>query len=478
MNPDVFSEPACGHNAGKSAKQRKAGCPAPKPGGAAGGCAFDGAMITLVPITDAAHVVHGPIACAGNSWDGRGSLSSGPDLYRRGFTSDLSEQDVVLGGEQKLYDTVLDVVRRHRPPAVFVYSTCVTASIGDDLDAVCSAAAEHTGVPVVPVHAPGFVGSKNLGNKLAGQALLEHVVGTVEPDLTTPYDVNLLGEYNIAGELWDVEPVLARLGIRVLASISGDARYRDVAAAHRARASMVVCSKALLSLARGLEERYGIGWFEGSFYGIAATGDALRRFADLLEGPASALRARAEQVIAEEEAAAAAALAPYRERLRGLRAVLYTGGNKSWSVVSALQDVGVEVVASSGKKTTADGVDRIGELLGDGGRVFADASAPELLAMVHELKADLLIAGGRNQYTALKGRVPFLDINQERHHAYAGYTGVVELARRVALAVENPVWDQVRAPAPWAPAPALPEPAAPPEPLALPEPLAVAGGAR
>jgi nitrogenase molybdenum-cofactor synthesis protein NifE len=449
MDGSVFTEPACDHNRAKSGKERRAGCPKPTPGAAAGGCAFDGAMITLVPIADAAHVVHGPIACAGNSWDGRGSLSSGPQLYRRGFTSDLSERDVVFGGEQKLYDTVVDVAARHAPAAVFVYSTCVTAAIGDDLDAVCTAAAEATGVPVIPVHAPGFVGGKNLGNRLAGEALLRHVIGTREPAYTTPYDVNLLGEYNIAGELWDVAPVLSRLGIRVLASVSGDGRYASVAAAHRARATMVVCSQALLGLARGLAERYGIPWFEGSFYGLAATAEALRGFARLLDPGEGGLLRRAEQVIAEEEATAVAALEPYRGRLSGTRAVLYTGGNKSWSVIAALRDIGVEVVASSGRKSTGGGVDRIHERLGPGGEVFADASGAELLALVRRTGADLLVAGGRNLYTALKGRIPFLDINQERHHAYAGYAGLVELGRQVDLAVHSPVWERVRRPAPW-----------------------------
>ncbi len=449
VDPTVFEEPACDHNRGKSAKQRQGGCPKPKPGAAAGGCAFDGAMITLVPIVDAAHVVHGPIACAGNSWDGRGSLSSGPTLYRRGFTTDVSEQDVVFGGEQKLYDTITDVVTRYRPPAVFVYSTCVTATIGDDLDAVCAAAAAATGVPVVPVHSPGFAGSKNLGNRLAGEALLQHVIGTQEPAYTTAYDVNLVGEYNIAGELWDVAPVLSRLGIRVLACISGDARYRDVAAAHRAKATMVVCSKALLGLARGLRERYGIPWFEGSFYGVRAMGDALRGLAGLLDSGDGALVRRAADLIAVEEAGALAALAPYRARLAGAKAVLYTGGNKSWSVVSALQDIGIEVVASGATKSTDGDVDKIHQLIGPNGRVITDGSPAELLRLVRELGADILIAGGRNQYTALKGRLPFLDINQERHIPYAGYVGVVELARRVDLALSSPVWTQVRAPAPW-----------------------------
>jgi nitrogenase molybdenum-cofactor synthesis protein NifE len=127
---------------------------------------------------------------AGNSWGGRGSLSSAPLLYKMGFTTDLSENDIIFGGEKKLYKAIQDVKERYSPAAVFVYSTCVTALIGDDLDAVCKAAAEKFAIPVIPVHAAGFTGSKNLGNRLAGEALLESVIGTAEPDYTTPYDIN------------------------------------------------------------------------------------------------------------------------------------------------------------------------------------------------------------------------------------------------------------------------------------------------
>jgi len=69
---EFFLEPACGHNREKKEEERKKGCSRPKPGSASGGCAFDGAQITLLPIADAVHLVHGPIPCAGNTWDNRG----------------------------------------------------------------------------------------------------------------------------------------------------------------------------------------------------------------------------------------------------------------------------------------------------------------------------------------------------------------------------------------------------------------------
>ncbi|TPQ46198.1 nitrogenase molybdenum-cofactor biosynthesis protein NifE, partial [Prosthecomicrobium hirschii] len=211
---DVFDEPACDKNQAKDAKAKKKGCSKPlTPGAAAGGCAFDGAKIALQPITDVAHLIHGPLACEGNSWDNRGAGSSGSDLWRRSFTTDLTELDIVMGqGERKLFRAVREIVERHAPPAVFVYATCVTALIGDDIEAVCRRAGERFGLPVVPVNAPGFVGSKNLGNKLAGEALLDHVIGTIEPDDVGPTDVNILGEFNLAGEFWMVKPLLDRLG--------------------------------------------------------------------------------------------------------------------------------------------------------------------------------------------------------------------------------------------------------------------------
>jgi nitrogenase molybdenum-cofactor synthesis protein NifE len=179
---ELLQEPGCEHNHQKNGEKKNKSCTQQaQPGAAQGGCAFDGAMIALVPITNAAHLVHGPIACAGNSWGSRGSLSSGSMLYKMGFTTDLSENDIIFGGEKKLYKAVMDIHQRYHPAAIFVYSTCVTALIGEDLDAVCQTAAKKIGVPVIPVNSPGFVGSKNLGNRIGGETLLEYVVGTAEP---------------------------------------------------------------------------------------------------------------------------------------------------------------------------------------------------------------------------------------------------------------------------------------------------------
>src|SRR5215470_1148762 len=430
----VFNEPACAKNANKTEAERKKGCTKQlQPGGAAGGCAFDGAKIALQPLTDVAHLVHGPIACEGNSWDNRGAKSSGSNIWRTGFTTDMNETDIVFGGEKRLYKAIKEIIEKYDPPAVFVYQTCVPAMIGDDINAVCKVASQKFGKPVIPVNSPGFVGPKNLGNKLAGEALLEHVIGTEEPDFTTPYDINIIGEYNLSGEFWQVKPLLDELGIRILSCISGDGKYRELAYSHRARAAMMVCSKAMINVARKMEERYGIPFFEGSFYGIEDSSDSLREIARLLieRGAPDELMVRTEAVIAREEAKAWAAIEPFKQRFEGKKVLLITGGVKSWSVVSALQEAGLELVGTSVKKSTREDKERIKELMGK------------------DAKADIMLSGGRSQFIALKASMPWLDINQERHHAYMGYVGMVKLVEEIDKALYNPIWEQVRKPAPW-----------------------------
>ncbi|MES9812523.1 MAG: nitrogenase iron-molybdenum cofactor biosynthesis protein NifE [Candidatus Thiodiazotropha sp.] len=448
----LLDEPACAHN-----KKSKSGCAKPKPGATAGGCAFDGAQIALLPIADVAHIVHGSIACAGSSWDNRGTRSSGSRLFRIGMTTDLTEQDVIMGrGEKRLFHSIKQAIDSYQPAAVFVYNTCVPALVGDDVGAVCKAAQERWQTPVVPVDAAGFYGTKNLGNRIAGDTMVKYVCGTREPDLLPEsaqregikvHDIAMVGEYNIAGELWHVLPLLDELGLRVLCTLSGDARFREVQTMHRSEANMMVCSKAMINVARKLQDAFGTPWFEGSFYGVRDVSQALRDFARLIDD--ADLTKRTEALIEREEVMIDQQLKPWREKLAGKKVLLYTGGVKSWSVIAALQDLGMQVVATGTKKSTEEDKARIRELMGREAVMLEDGNPRALINIVRDNDVDVLIAGGRNMYTALKARIPFLDINQEREFGYAGYTGMVELARQLVLTIDSPIWSAVRQTPPW-----------------------------
>ena len=405
-------------------------------------CAFDGAMIVLQPIADTAHLVHGPIACCGNAWEGRGTRSSQGEFHTMGFTTDMGEIDIVYGSEEKLLNAIKRTYEAVKPKAIFVYSTCVSGLIGEDIEAVCKRAENEFDIRVIPVNAPGFVGPKNLGNRIAGEVLLEHVIGTGEMPVLTHTDINLIGEYNIAGDLWLVEPLLVKAGMRILSRITGNATFEEITWAHQAKLNVVVCGRALINVAKEMERRYGIPYVEVSFFGSTEIAKALRAIAGKLQGfgtrvlgpGETGITQSVETLIKIEEKRMKQLLRSYRH-LRGKKAVLYTGGVKSWSFISALQDLGIEIVAVGTKKSTAEDEQKMRDLIGPGAPLVEDVTPKNLLALLKDREADMLIAGGRNKYLAAKEGYPFVDVNQERHIAYAGYAGLVNLAEQISNSV-------------------------------------------
>ena len=194
-----------------------------------------------------------------------------------------------------------------------------------------------------------------------------------------------------------------------------------------------------------------------------------------------------------EEARAWKRIGSYKARLSGKRVLLITGGVKSWSVVSALQEAGLEIVGTSVKKSTREDKEKIKEIMGDDAHMIDDMTPREMYKMLREARADIMLSGGRSQFVALKARMPWLDINQERHHPYGGYEGMVELVHEIDRALFNPVWQQVRIPAPWGddgatlgavpasaagpdatPASAATLPSPTPEPMPMPMPMPMA----
>ncbi len=128
--------------------------------------------------------------------------------------------------------------------------------------------------------------------------------------------------------------------------------------------------------------------------------------------------------------------------------MLFTGGVKTWSMVNALRELGVEVLAAGTQNSTLEDFHRMKALMHQDARIIEDTSTAGLLAVMREKLPDLIVAGGKTKFLALKTRTPFLDINHGRAHPYAGYEGMVTFARQLDLTVNSPIWPALNAAAP------------------------------
>ena len=401
-------------------------------------CVFCGSRVVLYPITDALHVVHGPIGCAAYTWDIRGALSSGKAQNRRSFSTDLREKEVIHGGEKKLKGCLLRWITEFQPKAVFVYSTCISGLIGDDVEAICRLASGTSGIPVIPVESEGFRGTKKDGYHAACEALLR-LVGTGDTKNIPKKSINILGEYNLAGETWIIKNYYETIGIQVIASITGDGRVEDIRRAHGASLNLVQCSGSMITLAKRMEELYGIPYKRVSYFGIEDTSAALYETADFFKD-AESLKA-SENLVREETLRVLGALKDYRRALEGRKAAIYVGGSfKAFSLVRALRHLGMETVIVGSQTGNAEDYKMLQSVCGEGTVIVDDTNPLELAHFIQEKKADLLIGGVKERPIAYKMGIGFCDHNHERKRPLAGFEGMIQFAKEVYSSVLSPVW--------------------------------------
>ncbi|EKD35255.1 MAG: Nitrogenase MoFe cofactor biosynthesis protein NifE, partial [uncultured bacterium] len=375
-------------------------------------CVFCGSRVVLYPIADALHLVHGPIGCAVYTWDIRGALSSGPELHRLSFSTDLQELDVIFGGEKKLAKALDELIDLHQPKAAFVYSTCIVGLIGDDLEAVCKKVSAEKGIPVLPVQSEGLKGNKRAGYEAACHAM-GRLVGTGDTTGISKHSINILGDFNLAGEIWLIREYFQRIGIEVVANITGDGRIADIQRSHGAALNVVQCSGSTMDLANMMKQQYGIPALRVSYFGVEDMAEALYTVARHFGEPEMMEKAR--RVVKEELAALLPELAKYKKALSGKKAAIYVGGAfKAFSLVKAFRLIGMDVVMVGSQTGTKEDYAELAEITDQGTIIVDDANPLELSSFLKEKDVDLFVGGVKERPIAYKLGVAFCDHNHER----------------------------------------------------------------
>jgi nitrogenase molybdenum-cofactor synthesis protein NifE len=401
-------------------------------------CVFCGSRVVLYPIADALHIVHGPIGCAAYTWDIRGSLSSGPQLHRMSFCTDMRESEIIHGGEKKLYNALNELITQYKPNAAFVYATCIAGLIGDDIDAVCKRVELELGIPVIPVHSEGFKGSKKDGYKAACYAL-NTLIGKGSTKDISPFSINILGDFNLAGETWIIREYYRRMGVEVVSVLTGDGRIDEIKKAHGARLNVVQCSGSMKHLAKLMQEQYGIPFIQVSYFGIEDTAKALYDVAEFFKSPS--IIQKTQDLVREEIRNVMWRIKELRNQTCGKLAAIYVGGAfKAFSLIKALRMLDIKTAVVGSQTGTFEDYNVLKSICDEGTVIVDDSNPGELSSFVIEKNVDLFIGGVKERPMAYKLGIGFVDHNHERKTALAGFKGMLNFCEEVAATVSSPVW--------------------------------------
>jgi nitrogenase molybdenum-cofactor synthesis protein NifE len=416
-------------------------------------CVYSGARVVLNPITDAIHLVHGPIGCAGYTWDIRGAKSSGVETNRSSFSTDMKELDVIFGGEKKLSNAIEELVDLYHPPIILVYSTCIVGIIGDDIEAICKIASVKHNIPVIPVKSEGFKGNKSDGYKAACDALKQLIKRPQEKEAAENKPkmnheimkprINILGDFNVAGDVWLIKPLFEQMGIEVIVSVTGDSTVKSISRAAEADLNLVQCSGSMTYLAKWMQKEYGIPYLTVSFFGIEDISIALRKTAEYFGS--EDIKEKAEEILKTETNRIMPEISRIRERVKGKKAAIYMGGPaKALTLIKGFSELGMDVVIIGTQTGQKEDYQQISYSVRNGTVIVDDANPLELAELLVKQKADLMVAGVKERFIAYKLGVAFCDFNHDRVVKFEGFDGFVNFALEVDASINSPVWKSIR----------------------------------
>jgi len=459
------------------------------------GCTYAGCKgVVLGPTRDIVNITHGPIGCGYYSWLTRRNMTHPPTPESENymmycFSTDLKDEHIVFGGEKKLEAAVQEAYDLFHPKAISIFSTCPVGLIGDDVHAVARRMKEKLGINVFGFSCEGYKGvSQSAGHHIANNQLFRHIVGLDdEVRGQKKFRVNLLGEYNIGGDAFEIEELFKRCGFELVATFSGNSTYGQFANSQTADLNMVMCHRSINYVAEMMEKKYGIPWIKVNFVSASGTAKSLRKMAAYFED--QELMDRTEAVIAEEMAKVEEMRRKFAARTKGKTAVLFVGGSRAHHYQELFKELEMKVLAAGYEfahrddyegrrviptiKIDADEKDEAKfrpdlasaeEKLSSQGYAFRDyegmmpdmddktlviddISSYETEKLIEMWKPDVFCAGIKEKYVIQKMGVPCKQLhNYDVGGPYNAFRGAVNFYRDIDRMVNSPVWKLAKAP--------------------------------
>ena len=468
------------------------------------GCTYAGCKgVVLGPTRDIVNITHGPIGCGFYSWLTRRNQTrpTGPEDHNfmtYCFSTDMQDEQIIFGGEKKLRQAVQEAYDLFKPKAISIFSTCPVGLIGDDVHAVAREMKEKLGVNVFAFSCEGYKGvSQSAGHHIANNGIFTHVVGLNDTVKEGKFKINLLGEYNIGGDAFEIERLFEDIGVTLVASFSGNSSYDYFANSHTADLNLIMCHRSINYVAEMMETKFGIPWIKVNFIGAEATAKSLRKIADYFADPE--LTERVEAVISREMPAVEAVRDEVKPRCDGKTAMLFVGGSRAHHYQDIFQEIGMETIAAGYEfahrddyegrrvlpnlKVDADSrnieelhiepdpkryqprlsetdlarLDQTGIKLSEyegmmadmenGALVIDDISQFETERLIEIYRPDIVCAGIKEKYAIQKSGVPMKQLHSyDSGGPYAGFRGAVNFYREIDRLVNSKVWKYLKAP--------------------------------
>ena len=428
----------------------------------AGSCQMALSLMMAATVENSVIVMHAPGGCGAllhslsvQSAKGKGQRGKTPNAAPW-LSTNLTEADVIGGGEKKLRETIEYADREFRPEIIFVVVTCAPSIIGDDVEDVVRQARSAASADVVSLHCPGFrsrvvasaydtfyhgilrglnlsprpwVDFRPLPEGCADNELAKKKYQYQKSRTVNVWNATSIG----AADEKEVERLLTALGLnaRFFAEYSSRNELRLVT---QAGLNVSMCNVHDDYMLKYLEEKFGTPYvIAGMPIGFRHTRKWLIQIAEHF-----GLEREAAALADYEERLARGAIEPLVNQVKGKSVLICGGVVRVGSEATTLSELGFNVLGIRAYHYD-EGAEPIFEDVGENLAETPVSVSNQLYEMTHQiktLKPDLVISHNGTQGYIAKLGVPSVQLFNADSSFFA-YTGIYQILRRIVFEFKN-----------------------------------------
>ncbi|MBI4186810.1 MAG: hypothetical protein HY530_04810 [Chloroflexi bacterium] len=422
--------------------------------------------IRMATVSDGVVIMHSPMGCISNlsqflapglqpheetKQDQGGYTPNQPATY---YCSNLTEEEVIFGAEKKLRETIIVADKRHHPKSIWIFTSCVSGIMGDDIEGVVKETQAEVGATIVPIRCEAFQSRIcQWGHDSAGHAILKYLVK--KPEKKRNDMINMMASTAVwAEDRIHLAELLGKVGIQCN-TVPDYAVTESFRILSEAACSVALCPTWSDYLGKGLEQEYGIPYVRDILpLGTARTEQWLRKIA-----VHCGKEEEMEQLIKEERAAVMPRIEALRKQWQGMKVFVSCGITRSLHLPHMLvNDFGMELVGINPFEFDEEAIVDLENLLKlTGGKDFlvhvSDCQTLEMANYIKKLDVDLFLGHRGSVGFIFKHGVPGLRVGVaygSRHGLrrdmdsgrQMGFSGVLSYARYLDNVIKNPSFSE------------------------------------
>lgn len=403
-------------------------------------CQQINSMSALMSLDDAVFIAHSPQGCVGCTTMATdvyrvGQAHRGVKLIRnpRVIVTNIDQNDVIFGGEKKLEEAINFAKERYNPKLIFIFTSCASGIIGDDIDAVVNELQPRNEALLIPIHCEGFKSKICAsGFDAAFLSISKYILKDIKVSKVEGL-INLFAPTTVSyKDQLEIERMLNELGLQAN-YIPFYSSLEKIKKIPTAIASTSICKVFADEFMKELETTYDIPYSHTVMpIGVRNTDKWLRGIASLV-----GKETFAEEIIEKEHERILPEVAKIKERLHGKRVFICGGTGRSFAAAALIDDFGMQLVGLETPTYDEDAQIDIEYLNGIHNEFVVDIANMqpfEQINLVKRLKPDVFI--GVPTWAARLG-IPTTHVLDMKRPTM-GYDGILYLGNKIADQVENP----------------------------------------